>query len=95
MKRTKKRETTDKKPFGLQEGKSYYTIDEVAELFNVNTWTIRSWANRFKPLQPCQSKNGNILFTSADVERIGLINNLTKKRGITAKEVCELLERLE
>jgi len=93
MKHIGKRGITAKELTGKQEEEFVCSIDEVATLFDVNTWTIRFWANRFKQLKPCQGANGDILFSNEDVECIGLIHNLSKERGITIKKVCELLKR--
>ena len=43
--------------------KIYYTIGEVAELFEVNASLIRFWENEFDFLSPRKNKKGNRLFT--------------------------------
>jgi hypothetical protein len=78
-----------------QEGKNHYTINEVAEMFNENVWTIRFWANKFKMLKPRLDKNNNILFTLEDVEKIKLISNLSKQKEITQKYVEKSINDFE
>lgn len=63
--------------------KIYYSISEVAEMFDVNTSLIRFWEKEFDILQPTKNKKGNRLFTQEDVEHIYLIYHLVKERGFT------------
>lgn len=64
--------------------KMFYSIGEVAQLFNVNTSLIRFWANTYPDiLKPQKNKKGNRLFTPVDVENLKLIYHLVKERGMT------------
>jgi DNA-binding transcriptional MerR regulator len=63
--------------------KMYYTIGEVAKMFNVNVSLIRFWENNFEVLQPKKNKKGNRLFTSEDLENLKIIYNLVKEKGFT------------
>lgn len=63
--------------------KLYYTIGEVAAMFNVNASLIRFWEKEFDVLQPKKNKKGNRLFTAADVENLRIIYHLVKERGFT------------
>jgi DNA-binding transcriptional MerR regulator len=72
--------------------KSYYSINELAELFGVNDWTIRLWVNRFKILTPHRNKNGTLLFTPEDAKRIGTICNLSKAKDITLRKIRKYFE---
>ena len=64
-------------------GKYYYTIGEVAKMFNVNTSMIRYWENEFDVLRPRKNKKGNRLFTQRDVRYVHIIYHLTKVKGYT------------
>ena len=64
-------------------GKYYYTIGEVAKMFNVNTSLIRYWENEFDVLRPRKNKKGNRLFTQRDVRYVNVIYHLTKVKGYT------------
>ena len=75
--------------------KSYYSINEAAEIFGVNMWTIRLWCNKFGIPKPLLDKDGNILFTSADMNKIELISGLTKKKGMTIAGVRKRLETMQ
>lgn len=63
--------------------KLYYTIGEVAELFDVNTSLIRFWEKEFDLIKPHKNKKGNRLFTKADIESFRQIYYLVKERGFT------------
>ena len=64
-----------------QEGKktlkTYYSIGEVADMFNVNTSLIRFW--------PHKNKKGNRMFTQDDINNFHLIYHLVKEKGMTLK----------
>lgn len=63
--------------------KIYYTIGEVAAMFNVNTSLIRYWENEFDIIKPHKNKKGNRLFTRKDIDNFHLIWHLVKERGMT------------
>ncbi len=63
--------------------KVYYTIGEVAELFDVNTSLIRYWEKEFDILKPAKNKKGNRLFTQKDLENLRIIYHLVRERGFT------------
>jgi len=63
--------------------KLFYTIGEVADMFNVNTSLIRFWENEFDIIKPTRNKKGNRLFTKQDVENFYIIYHLVKERGLT------------
>ncbi len=63
--------------------KLYYSMGEVAEMFDVNQSLIRHWERQFSVLKPQRNKKGNRLFTSQDVENLKLIYHLVKERGMT------------
>lgn len=65
--------------------KLYYTIGEVAKLFNVNTSLIRFWEKEFDVIKPHKNKKGNRLFTPQDIENFHLIYHLVKEKGLTLK----------
>lgn len=63
--------------------KLYYTIGEVALMFNVNTSLIRFWEKEFEIIKPKKNKKGNRLFTQEDVDNFHIIFHLVKERGYT------------
>jgi len=67
--------------------KNSYSIHEVAKKYNLNTWTIRFWANHINLLKPRQNQKGDILFAPEDVHKIGLISHLTNVEGVALQDV--------
>lgn len=65
--------------------KLYYSIGEVAELFNVNTSLIRYWEKEFDIIKPKKNKKGNRLFVQKDIDHFHIIFHLVKERGMTLK----------
>jgi DNA-binding transcriptional MerR regulator len=63
--------------------KLYYTIGEVAEMFNVNTSLIRFWEKEFSAIKPKKNNKGNRLFTVKDILTIDRIYELVKEEGHT------------
>ena len=64
-------------------GKYYYSIGEVAKMFEVNTSMIRYWEKEFDVLRPRKNKKGNRMFTERDVRYLHIIYHLTKVKGYT------------
>ncbi len=74
-------------------GKIFYSIGEVAGMFNVNTSLIRFWEKEFDIIKPQKNKKGNRLFTQADVDNFHIIYNLVKERGYTLNGAKEKLKK--
>jgi DNA-binding transcriptional MerR regulator len=75
-----------------QTGKLFYSIGEVAKMFQVNTSLIRFWEKEFDIIRPKKNKKGNRLFTQADVDNFHIIYNLVKERGYTLQGVKSKLK---
>ena len=63
--------------------KLYYSISEVATMFNVNSSLIRFWEKEFDISKPRKNKKGNRLFTQKDIDNFHVIFHLVKERGYT------------
>lgn len=63
--------------------KLYYSIGEVAHMFDVNTSLIRFWEKEFSILKLKKNKKGNRLFTVKDIKNVERIYNLVKVKGFT------------
>ncbi len=63
--------------------KLYYSIGEVADMFEVNTSLIRFWEKEFTQLKPKKNKKGNRLFTVKDIDKLNSIYILVKEQGFT------------
>ncbi len=74
-------------------GKLFYSIGEVAELFEVNQSLIRYWEKEFGILKPQKNKKGNRLFTAKDIDNLRIIYHLVKERGYTLEGAREKLKQ--
>ena len=72
--------------------KLFYSIGEVAEMFEVNTSLIRFWEKEFDVLKPKKNKKGNRLFTAEDIDNLKVIYNLVKQQGLTLEGAKKYLK---
>lgn len=72
--------------------KLYYSIGEVAEMFEVNASLVRFWEKEFDIIKPQKNKKGNRLFTPEDIENFKLIYNLVKEQGLTLEGAKKYLK---
>lgn len=73
--------------------KLYYSIGEVAKMFNVNTSLIRFWEKEFDIIKPQKNKKGNRMFTQEDVDNFHVIYHLVKERGFTLQGAKDKLRQ--
>jgi DNA-binding transcriptional MerR regulator len=71
--------------------KIYYSIGEVAEMFNVAPSLIRFWESEFEIIQPKKNRKGNRQFTKEDIENVRTIYHLVKEKGFTLQGAKEML----
>ena len=67
----------------LDPEKLFYSIGEVADMFEVNTSLIRFWEKEFDIIKPKKNAKGNRLFTPTDIENFKLIYYFVKDLGMT------------
>jgi len=83
--------------------KLYYSIGEVADMFDVSRSLLRYWEHEFAYLTPRKNRKGDRLFTKENIQQIQIIYNLVKERGFTLdgakqelkKEKITLTEQLD
>lgn len=63
--------------------KLFYSMGEVAEMFDVNQSLIRYWESKFDVLRPKKNKKGNRMFRPEDIENFKIIYHLVKEQGMT------------
>ena len=63
--------------------KLYYTIGEVADMFNVSKSLIRFWESEFDLLRPHKNSKGDRRFTKQNITQFNTIYHLVKERGFT------------
>lgn len=64
-----------------KELKTYYSIKEVAKMFNLTESTLRYWETEFPHLRPRTTGNKVRQYVEKDIEELRLIHNLVKVRG--------------
>jgi len=65
--------------------KRYYSIGEVAKIFEVNASALRFWEKEFHELSPKKNDRGVRKYTPEDMDLIRQIYHLVKERGFTLK----------
>ena len=74
--------------------KTYYSIREVAEMFDLNESTLRYWETEFPFLKPKTSGTAKIRqYQEKDLDQIRLIHNLVKVRGFKIAAAREMLTK--
>ncbi len=73
--------------------KLYYTIGEVAEMFEVSRSLLRYWENEFSFLTPRKNRKGDRLFTKENIQQIQIIYTLVKERGFTLEGAKQELRK--
>ena len=63
--------------------KLYYSISEVAQMFDVNESLLRFWEKEFPQLSPKKGSRGVRQYRKEDIETVKLIYHLVKERGMT------------
>lgn len=71
--------------------KQYYSIGEVAAMFNVNTSLIRFWESEFSEIRPRKNKKGDRHFTPDDIKTLELIHFLLRQKKLTIEGAKEYL----
>lgn len=63
--------------------KVFYSIGEVAEMFQVNPSLIRYWEGQFDIIKPKKTSGGKRHYSLKDIEQIHLVYHLVKEKGMT------------
>lgn len=72
--------------------KLYYSIKEVAEMFELNESTLRYWEQEFPFLRPKTTGPAKVRqYQEKDIEQIRLIHNLVKERGFKLAAARKIL----
>jgi len=75
--------------------KLYYSIGEVAKMFDVNTSLIRFWEKEFPSINPKKNKKGNRLFSPKSIAEIQKIYQLVKVDGLTLEGAKKALKSVD
>ncbi len=63
--------------------KLYYSISEVASMFNINQSNLRFWEKEFKQLKPRRNEKGTRFYTNEDIVTIKQIIFLVDEQKLT------------
>lgn len=63
--------------------KLFYSIGEVARMFNVNESLLRFWEKEFPQIAPRKTAGGTRQYRKEDIEAIKLVHHLVKEKGMT------------
>ncbi len=72
--------------------KTYYTIKEVAAMFNVAETLLRFWEKEFPNISPEKGGRGIRRYKKEDIEQIRLVYHLVKERGLTLQGARDALK---
>ncbi len=73
--------------------KLYYSISEVAQMFNVTETLLRFWEKEFPSINPRRVGRSIRQYSKEDVEEIRLIHHLVKERGMTLQGARDAMKR--
>ena len=73
--------------------KLYYSIGEVAQMFNVSETLLRFWEKEFPTIKPQKAGRGIRQYTKADIEQVRLVYHLVKERGMTLQGARDTIRR--
>ena len=73
--------------------KLYYSISEVARMFDVNESLLRYWEKEFPTIISPRKAGGNIRqYRKEDIENIRLVYHLVKEKGMTLQGAKQRLK---
>ncbi len=75
--------------------KIYFSIGEVAEMFQVNTSLLRFWEKEFPQLHPRKNTRGNRMYSKKDIELFTHIHELVRVQGFTLEGAKNALKKKE
>lgn len=76
-----------------KELKLFYSISEVAEMFDVTETLLRYWEKEFPTIAPRKSGRNIRQYTKEDIEEIRSVHNLVKVRGMKLAAARDALKK--
>ena len=71
--------------------KLYYSISEMAEMFEINQSNLRFWEKEFKQLKPRRNDKGTRFYTKEDIQIVKQIKFLINDQKLTLQGVKKKL----
>ncbi|MEA5139470.1 MerR family transcriptional regulator [Arcicella rigui] len=72
--------------------KRYYSISEVAQMFDMNISKLRFWEEQFPSLNPKRDRSGDRKYTQEDINHLTEIVDLVENQGYTIEGAKRALE---
>lgn len=79
----------------LPSNKLYYTISEVARLFDVSVPKLRFWEENFPSLKIDRTKSGDRKFNRKDIEHLQMIYELVEEKRLTLEGARKFIKNKE
>jgi DNA-binding transcriptional MerR regulator len=73
--------------------KLYYSISEVAQMFNVSETLLRFWEKEFPQISPKRSEGNHRLYTQNEIEQIKVIKYLLHEQKMKIEGAKILFEK--
>ncbi len=73
--------------------KRYYSIREVADMFNVNISRLRYYETEFPTLSPKKNRSGDRVYTKIEIDHLREILDLVENRGFKLQGAREHLNK--
>lgn len=73
--------------------KLYYSVSEVAQMFDVSESLLRFWEREFPNIKPHRAGRGVRQYTEDDIQEVRLVYQLVKERGMTLQGARDALKR--
>jgi DNA-binding transcriptional MerR regulator len=67
----------------FKQEKLFYSIQEVAAMFDVNQSLLRYWEKEFPSIRPDRTAKGTRQYKKEDIEVVRLVHYLVKEKGLT------------
>lgn len=80
------------RPVNQKTLKTQFSIEEVADIAGINSFTLRNWEDRYGLFSPGRDGNGRRLFSESDTIRAVVAAELTKRRHKISKVAVDLQE---
>ena len=73
--------------------KRFFSIQEVAQMYDVNESLLRYWETEFPQLAPKRAGRGVRQYTKEDIKLVGIIHDLVKRRGLKLAAARKVLRK--
>ncbi len=73
--------------------KKYYSIQEVAKMYNVSESLLRFWETEFPQLKPRRAGRDIRQYSKDDIKLVGVIHDLVKRRGLKLSAARDVLRK--